>query len=109
MEPLANYISGVFIEGLLVGVMFWLITMITVESSSLWGAVRSAVLAETIGNIPYFWDLPATSPPGIAMTLVGAVIFVRLVLGIGELTPMKAVYGTAMTYFLLVALVTCAG
>lgn len=107
MAALGNYLSGVLIEGLLIGVIFWIITLITIESTSLWGAVRSAVLAETVGNISYLWGLPATSPPGILMSLLAAVIFVRLVLRIGELTPTKAVYGTAMTYFVLVALVTC--
>jgi len=107
MSALANYIVGIIFEGLLIGVLFWVITFITMESSSLWGAVRASLLAEVVGNTPYLWSLPATSPPALAMTLIAAGIFVYLVLKVGELTPAKAFYGTTMTYFVLVALVTC--
>ena len=107
MSAVANYVSSIFIEGLVIGLVFWIIAYITIESTSLVGALRSSVVAETVGNTPYLWDLPGTSPPGILMSLVAAVIFVRLILRIGELTAIKATYGTAMTYFVLTALVTC--
>ena len=41
------------------------------------------------------------------MSLVAAVVFVRLIMRVGELTAGKAFYGVAMTYFVLIALVTC--
>ena len=107
MSAFGNYIVGIIFEGVLIGVLFWVITFITMESSSLWGAVRASLLAEVVGNTPYLWSLPATSPPALAMTMIAAGIFVFLVLKVGELTLAKACYGTAMTYFVLVALVTC--
>ena len=107
LSALGNYVSGVLAEGVLIGVIFWIITYITIESSSLWGAVASAITAEIVGNAPYLWGLPATSPPGMLMSLIAAMIFIRLILRVGELTLTKAVYGTSMTYFVLVALVTC--
>ena len=107
MENLGHYLSGVILEGITFGMLFWVITYITMESSSLVGALRSALIAETVGNLPYLAGIPATEPPAILTTLVGAVIFVRLILKVGELTPGRAIYGTTMTYFVLVALVTC--
>jgi hypothetical protein len=107
METLGSYLVSVFLEGLLLGGLFWVITLITVESSSLLSALLAGFIAEAVGNLPYFWDLPATSPPGLLMSFVGAVVFVRMILRAGELTFGKAFYGTTMTYFVLVALVTC--
>jgi len=107
MTPFGQYVVGVVFEGVMIGVLFWGITFITMESSSLWGAVRASLVAEVVGNTPYLWSLPATSPPGIAMTIIAVGIFAYLVLKVGELTPAKVFYGTAMTYFVLVALVTC--
>ena len=107
MENLTTYLIGVALEGILLGVLFWVITLITVESTSLSGALRSGLIAEAVGNIPYLWGLPAITPPGMLMSLVAAVIFVKLIVRIGELTAGKAFYGVAMTYFVLVALVTC--
>lgn len=108
LAGLGSYLSGILFEGLLIGFIFWSITFITMESTSLLGALRSALFAEVVGNLPYLWELPATSPPSAAMALVAAVIFVRLIMRVGELTAAKAAYGTAMTYFVLVAMVTCA-
>ena len=107
MAAVASYITGVFLEGLLLGLIFWIMTYINIESSSLAGALRSSVIAEIVGNIPYLWGLPGTSPPSILMSLVAAVIFVRLIIRIGELSAGKAIYGTSMSYFFLAALVTC--
>ena len=107
LANLGHYLSSVILEGITFGILFWVITCITVESSSLWGAVRAALIAETVGNLPYLAGVPATEPPAILTTLVAAFIFVRLILRVGELTPGKALYGTTMTYFVLVALVTC--
>ncbi|MCR9260375.1 MAG: hypothetical protein NXH95_11675 [Pseudomonadaceae bacterium] len=107
MENFTTYLVGVAMEGALLGVLFWVITLITVESTSLVGALRSAFIAEAVGNIPYLWGLPATTPPGLLMSLVAAFIFIRLIMRIGELTAGKAFYGVAMTYFVLIALVTC--
>lgn len=107
METLGNYLIGVFLEGLLLGGLFWVITFITVESSSLFRALLAGFAAEAIGNLPYFWDLPGDSPPGILMSIIGAGVFVKMILRAGELTFGKAFYGTSMTYFVLVALVTC--
>ena len=107
MAGLGTYLSGILLEGLLIGFLFWSITFITMESTSLSGALRAALIAEAVGNLPYLWQLPATSPSGMLMALVAAVVFVRLIMRVGELTAFKAVYGTAMTYFVLVAIVTC--
>ena len=107
MSAVATYLSGIFLEGLLIGFIFWFITYITIESSSLSGALRAGLLSEVVGNIPYLWGLPATSPPSMLMSLVAAVIFVRLILRIGELSAAKSIYGLVMCYFILTALVTC--
>lgn len=107
MENFTTYLVGVAMEGALLGVLFWVITLITVESTNLVGALRSAFIAEAVGNIPYLWGLPATTPPGLLMSLVAAFIFIRLIMRVGELTAGKAFYGVAMTYFVLIALVTC--
>ena len=108
MAGVFQYLSSIFIEGIVIGFVFWLITYITIESSSLWGAVRASLIAETVGNIPYLWELPSTSAPALAMSLVAAVLFIILIMRVGELSAAKATYGTAMTYFVMVALVTCA-
>ena len=108
MAGVFQYLSSIFLEGIVIGFVFWLITYITIESSSLWGAVRASLIAETVGNIPYLWELPSTSAPALAMSLVAAVLFISLIMRVGELSVAKAIYGTAMTYFVMVALVTCA-
>ncbi|XOV84849.1 MAG: hypothetical protein ACFHXK_06935 [bacterium] len=107
MENFSTYLIGVALEGTLIGVLFWVITLITIESTSLSGALRAGLIAEAVGNLPYLWGLPAITPPGLLMSLVAAVIFVKLIVRVGELTAGKAFYGVAMTYFVLVALVTC--
>ncbi len=107
MANVGYYLWSVVQEGFVFGILFWVITLITVESTSLWGALRSALLAETVGNLPYLAGISGTDPPSILTTLIGAAIFVSLILRVGELTPGKALYGTTMTYFMLVALVTC--
>jgi hypothetical protein len=107
LSALANYLSGVFLEGLLIGFIFWFVTYITIESSSLSGALRAGLMSEAIGNIPYLWGLPATSPPSMLMSLLAAIIFVRLIMRVGELGAVKATYGIVMCYFILTALVTC--
>lgn len=108
MAGVFQYLTSIFLEGIVIGFVFWLITYITIESSSLWGAVRASLIAETVGNIPYLWELPPTSAPALAMSLVAAVLFIILIMRVGELSGAKATYGTAMTYFVMVALVTCA-
>jgi len=107
MMGLSNYLAGVVIEGVMIGVIFWVITFITMESNSLLVAVRSSLIAELIGNIPYLWEIPPLDPISLVMTLVAAVVLVRLVIRAGELTLGKVIYGTSMTYFILVAIVTC--
>ena len=107
MSALSNYLIGSITEGMVVGLVFWVITLITVEGTSFVGALRSALLAEFIGNLPYLAGLSALDPPTILPTLIAAVGFVRLVVKIGELTPFKATYGAVMTYFVLAALYTC--
>ena len=86
----------------------WCITYITIESTSLRGALRAGLISEAIGNIPYLFAVPAVSPPGIAMSLLAAFVFIRVILRVGELTPLKAGYGVGMTYFVLLAIVSCA-
>lgn len=102
-----DYLLGVVLEGLLFGFLFWVITYITIESTSLMAALRASVLAEALGNLPYLAGEPGLSPPSILMTLFAAILFVRLILRVGELTPGRAVYGTLTTYFVLTALVAC--
>jgi hypothetical protein len=108
LDGVFEYLTSIFLEGIVIGFVFWMITYITIESTSLWGAVRASLIAETVGNIPYLWELPSTSAPAMAMSLVAAILFIRLILQVGELTVAKATYGTTMTYFVMVALVTCA-
>jgi hypothetical protein len=107
VDLLWNYLSGVLIEGLLIGIVFWAITYVIMESTSLVGALRAGLVSELVGNIPYFWGLGATEPPSILMSVVAAIIFVRMIVRVGELTMAKAIYGTTMTYFVLVAVVAC--
>ncbi len=104
---IADYLSGVVIEGVVIGVVFWVLTYLIMESTSLWGALRAALIAEVAGNVPYLFGLQPTDPLSLLATLVAAVIFVRLILRVGELTLARAVYGTTMTYFVLVAIVAC--
>ena len=107
MSALTSYLISSISEGIVVGLVFWIIMLITVEGTSFIGALRSALLAEFIGNLPYLAGMSALDPPTILTTLIAAVVFVRLVVKVGELTPFKATYGTIMTYFVLAALYTC--
>lgn len=107
MDNVLTYLVGVITEGLLIGGLFWVITYIILESTSLFGALRTGLVAELIGNVHYLWGIPAVSPPGMVMTLLGMVVFVRLILSVGELTLGRALTGVTMTYFALIALVTC--
>lgn len=108
MENLINYIVGVATEGFVVGALFWCISYITIESTSLRGALRAGWISELVGNIPYLFGIDALGAPALAMTVVGGFIFIRMILRVGELTPLKATYGVAMTYFALIAIVACA-
>lgn len=103
-----DYLLGVLIEGLVIGALFWVITYLTVESTDLLAAVRSALIAETVGNLPYLFGVGALTPPGAIMAMVGMFVFVRLIVNVGELTWLTASYTTLMTYFALVAVVSCA-
>lgn len=104
---IVDYLWGTLSEGVVIGILFWLILYITVESSNGWAAVRAGIVSELIGNLPYLWGEPSLSPISLLMSLVGAVLFVRLILRVGELTPLKATYGIVTTYFALVAVVAC--
>ena len=108
MDYVLNYIFGVIGEGLVIGFLFWAIAFITIESTSLSGAVKAGLVSEVIGNLPYLFGVEPLDPPSIAMALVGAIIFLRMILRVGELTLLKAGYGVAMTYFVLIAVVSCA-
>ena len=108
IENILNYIGLVGIEGFVFGLLFWVITYITLESTSMWGALRSALIAEAIGNLPYIFGVPPLAPPSILFTLMAAFVFVYLILKVGELSFGRATYATATTYFVLVALVACA-
>lgn len=107
MDSLWSYLSSVLIEGLLIGAVFWAVTYIVMESTSIGGALRAGLVSELVGNIPYFWGLGATDPPSLVMSIIAAIIFVRMIVRVGELTVGRAIYGTTMTYFVLVAVVTC--
>ena len=52
---LLDYLWGVFSEGAVIGLLFWVILKVTVESSSLWVALRAGVISEAVGNLPYLW------------------------------------------------------
>ncbi|MEM7079409.1 MAG: hypothetical protein AAF513_12345 [Pseudomonadota bacterium] len=108
MDMLWDYLQAVFMEGLIIGAVFWSLVYVVVGSSSFVAALRSAFIAEAIGNLPYFWGITSTEPPNLLMGLVGAIIFVRLIVRVGELTMTQTIYGTTMTYFFLVALTACA-
>ena len=107
ISNIGDYLSSIFLEGLLFALLFWVVGYITVERSSLWIAIRASLLAEVIANLPYLAGVPASTPPGILMTLVGAVIFVRLVVRAGELSLGQTSYATLTSYFILVAVVAC--
>lgn len=108
MDNLINYVVGVFMEGLLIGALFWVISYITIESTSLSGALKAGVISELVGNIPYLFGIDPLGTPALAMSVVAGFIFVRLILRVGELTVLPATYGVAMTYFALIAIVSCA-
>ena len=107
LETIDGYLFSIVYEGLIFAFLFWAITYITIESTSLSGAIRAALLAEAIGNLPYLAGLPAQSAPGALGALISGIVFCWLILRVGELTAGKAVYGVAMTYFVLVAMVSC--
>ena len=107
LDNLLNYLMGVGLEGMLVGFLFWAITYMVLESTSLSGALKAGLISEAVGNIPYLFGIPAISPPSFAMTAIGVVVFVRMILRVGELTAARASVGTAMTYFALIAIVSC--
>ncbi len=107
LDNVLTYLMGVGLEGMLVGGLFWVITYIVLESTSLSGALRAGLVSEAVGNIPYLFGIPAISPPSLAMTLLGIVVFVRMIQKVGELTLMRASVGTTMTYFALIAIVSC--
>ncbi len=108
MQVVWTYSTGVLLEGLLVGFAFWIITYVTLESTSLVAAVRAGLISEAVGNLGYLAGLGALDLPSLLMTLVGGALFVRVILRVGELTLAKAFLGISMTYFFLVALVACA-
>ena len=104
---LFDYVLATVLEGLAFAFLFWTITYITIESTSLSVAVRAALIAELVGNLPYLAGLPALSGPGLAATLVAGILFCWLIIRVGEINFGKAIYGVATTYFVLVALVSC--
>ena len=108
MVGFVDYILGVAGEGFLIAILFWSISYIVIESTSLRGALRAGLVSESIGNIPYLFGATALTAPALAMSVVGGIIFVRMILSIGELTLLKAIYGVSMTYFALIAIVSCA-
>lgn len=95
-------------EGVVIALFFWGILYVTVESSSLAGALRAGLISESLGNLPYLFGEPSLGPISLIMSLVGAVIFVLLILKVGELNLLKALYGILTTYFALVAVIACA-
>ena len=107
MDVIGNYLWGTISEGLVVGGLFWVISFLVIESTSLRGALIAGLASEAIGNLPYLFGMPPLSPPSLLLAVVGGVIFVRLILRVGELTPMRAIFGTLMTYFALLAIVSC--
>ena len=107
MTELGNYLWGVLSEGLVIGLLFWVLVYVTVESTSLYGALKAGLISEAIGNLPYLVGEDALGPVSLLMTVVAAVIFVRVILRVGELSALKATYGVLTTYFALVALVSC--
>ncbi|MEM7099589.1 MAG: hypothetical protein AAF541_15090 [Pseudomonadota bacterium] len=107
LSVIGNYLFSVIIEGLTLGFLFWAITYVTVESTSLSGAVKAGLVAEIVGNLPYLAGLPATSAPGVLTGFVSAILFCWLITRVGELTFGKAIYGVATTYFVLIAIVSC--
>jgi len=105
---IVDYLWGVASEGLVVGMLFWVIMYLTVEGTSLIGALRAGLISEAVGNLPYLLGEGPTSPISIAMLAVGGYVFYNRIMRVGELTPLKAIYGLLMTYFALSALVACA-
>ena len=108
VDNVLTYLWGVLTEGALIALLFWGIMYITVESSSGIGALRAGLISEAVANLPYLFGQPAFNPITLGMTIVGAFIFVRVILRVGELNALKAWYGIMMTYFALVAVVACA-
>ena len=108
MAAIWAYVSDVLLEGIGIALAFWIITYLTLESTSLAGALRAGLASEAVGNLPYLAGIGAMEPPSIIMTLVGAALFVRIILRVGELTLIKVLLGLLMSYFFLVALVACA-
>jgi hypothetical protein len=65
-------------EGIVIAFLFWGILYVTVESSSLGGAVRAGLISESIGNLPYLFGEAGLGPVGLIMSLVEAEIFIRI-------------------------------
>ncbi len=107
MNLVFDYLYGVVTEGVIIALLFWVITYITLERSSLWGAVKASLVAEAVANLPYLFGEGPLSPVSLGMAVVGAFIFIRLILRVGELSALKASYGVGMTYFALIAIVSC--
>ena len=107
LENIGTYLVSIALEGVLFAVIFWVLMFLTVERTSMIGAVRAALVAEAVGNLAYLAGEGGMSPPSLLLTLVSVGIFLRMILRVGELSLGKAAYGTSMTYFILVALVTC--
>ncbi len=104
---IGQYFLNTLIEGAVIGFIFWILIYITFEGTSLWPSIRTGILSELIGNLPYLAAMPAFSPTGIFMTVLAAGIFVKLILEVGELTLGRAAYGILTTYFFLTAIVAC--
>lgn len=107
MVVLWEYLLAVAMEGVIIGTVFWSLIYVVVGSSSFSAALRSALIAELIGNVTYFWGITTLEVPSLLTGLLGALIFVRLIVRVGELTLAQTLYGTTMTYFFLVALSAC--
>ena len=108
MENIGLYLWGTISEGVVIAILFWLVMAVTIETTSKLGALRAALVSEAVGNLPYLFGEPALGPLGLTMTVLGGIVFVRVILQVGELTAMKAAYGVLTTYFMLVAVVACA-
>ena len=107
LETIGYYLLSIVLEGFVFAFLFWAITYIAIESTSLSGALRAALIAEAVGNLPYLADLPGFSAPGVLATVIAGILFCWLIMRVGELTLGKAIYGVSMTYFVLVAAISC--
>ena len=80
MDWIWAYVTGVILEGFTISMAFWVITFITLESTSLKGAFRAGFASEAIGNLPYLGGIGAMDPPTILTTLIGAGVFLHIIL-----------------------------